>query len=169
MHLSVEKETSKNKYHYFCCRMFVYHLCTHSSFLYASDGKVIKAPLSLNLYVSYLHTTHIQTTSFARPLARQCVLVVVGTTEWECGEAFSKQSACSPIATLLRHYICVDRYAFPLFRYTVSVRVAEMENSAFPIQSYFHHLCSWFVDRPRNFFPFQAKTNNDLPTDPKKN
>lgn len=49
---------------------------------------MIKAPLSLNLYVSYLHTTHIQTTSFARPLARQCVLVVVGTTEWECGETF---------------------------------------------------------------------------------
>lgn len=75
--------------------------------------------LCLRSYFS-IHTILNQTISFARPFAHLyvcvCVFVLVGTTEWECGETFTTQSACSPIATLLRHYICVDRYMhFPSF------------------------------------------------------
>lgn len=53
--------------------------------------------------------------------ARLCVRVQRSTTEWECDETYITYSAYSPIASLLRHHICVDRYThFPSFGNDIS-------------------------------------------------
>lgn len=127
--------------------MFVYHITTHiPDFNSCRDGKPIKTPHSLTIYIcvywylcAHAFCIHIETMSSARPSAwlrvrvylcmyRWCICIS-GTTEWECDETSITHSTYSPIATLLRHSICVDRYAFPqFFGSDISASGREMEN-----------------------------------------
>lgn len=130
---------------------------------------MIKAPLSLNLYVSYLRTTHIQTTSFARPFARLFVLVVVGTREWECGETSRANNRL--VVQSRRFYVIIFvsiDMRFPSFGMRYQCEWPRWRIALFQFSVLFSPFVQLVRRSATQFFPFQANTNNNLPTDRKK-